>query len=269
MTKRIDLFDSTYSHFTAQVLEAVRRETFGQDIGQNSWLMADEYNRFISWLRLAPEHHVLEVACGSGGPARHLAHQAGCHVTGIDATESGIATATQSAVESNLTDRLSFKVADASAPLLFADNAFDALVCIDSMNHFPNRLSVLQEWRRVLRPGQRAVFTDPVVITGPVTNDELALRSSIGLFLFVPPGVNEQLVEKAGFDLVRQEDVTENAALVSGRWHTARRRYKDALLEIEGEERFEGLQQFFAAVHRLTAERRLSRIVYLVEKRAG
>ena len=32
---------------------------------------------------------------------------------------------------------------------------------------------------------------------------------------------------------------------------------------IEGEERFDNLQQFFDAVHRLTTERRLSRIAYL------
>lgn len=269
MTKRIDLFDSTYSHFTEQALEAIRKETFGYDIGQNSWLTVDEYDRFISWLRLAPGHHVLEVASGSGGPAIYLANQVGCHVTGIDANESGIATATQSALKSDPAHQPSFKVADANAPLPFEENSFDALVCIDSMNHFPDRLSVFQEWQRVLRPGQRAVFTDPVVITGPVTNDELALRSSIGLFLFVPPGVNEGLIEKAGFHLIQQEDVTENAALISGRWQQARQRYKDALLQMEGEERFEGLQKFFSAVHRLTAERRLSRIVYLVEKHSG
>jgi len=100
-----------------------------------------------------------------------------------------------------------------------------------------------------------------------VTNEELALRSSIGLFLFVPPGVNEKLIENAGFDLLEAKDATENAALVSGRWHQARQHYRDALLKIEGEEHFEGLQKFFATVHRLTTERRLSRIVYLVEKR--
>jgi SAM-dependent methyltransferase len=269
MTKRIDLFDSTYSHFTEDVLDAIRKETFGQDIGQNSWLTVDEYNRFILRLGLAPEDHVLEVASGSGGPALYLANHVGSYVTGIDANESGVATATQSAVKSNQTDRVSFKVADASSPLPFDDNSFDGILCIDSMNHFPNRLSVFQEWHRVLRPGHRAVFTDPVVITGAVTNDELAMRSLVGLFLFVPPGVNEQLIENAGFHLLQQEDVTENAALVSGRWHQARQRHKDALLQIEGEERFEGLQQFFAMVHRLTLEKRLSRVVYLVEKSAG
>lgn len=266
MTKRIDLFYGTYGHFDDRVLEAIRKETFGHDIGQNSWLTADEYDRFISWLGLEPEHRVLEVASGSGGPARYLASRAGCRVTGVDANESGVATATRSAADSDASDRLSFQVADANLPLPFGDGAFDALVCIDSMNHFPNRLGVFREWRRVLRPGGFALFTDPVVITGAVTNDELALRSSIGLFLFVPPGINEELIEKAGLRLVRREDVTENATLVSGRWREARQRHEEALVLMEGAERFEGLQRFFAAVHDLTSERRLSRIVYLAQK---
>lgn len=269
MSKRVDLFDSTYHHFTEHVLEAIRKETFGQDIGQNSWLTVAEYDRFIGWLRLEPEQHVLEVASGSGGPAWYLATHAQVHVTGIDANASGVATAVQRVAASHHPQRLSFQVADANAPLPFDDNAFDAVVCIDSMNHLPDRLRVFGEWCRVLRPGRRAVFTDPVVITGPVTNDELALRSSIGLFLFVPPGINEDLITQAGLQLVHQEDVTENAAVVAGRWHQARQGYKAELLQIEGEERFEGLQRFFAAVERLTRERRISRIVYLVEKRAG
>ena len=266
MSERVDLFDSTYSNFSEQVLAAIREETFGKDIGQNSWLTADEYDRFISWLRLEPHQHVLEVASGSGGPARYLAEHTRCYVTGIDANESGVETATRSLDQSDLRDRIVIQAADANARLPFDDSAFDGLLCIDSMNHLPDRLNVFREWQRILGPGRRAVFTDPVVITGPVTNDELALRSLVGLFLFVPPGVNEQLISAAGFQLVQQEDVSSNAALVSRRWHDARRRHKDALLQIEGEERFEGLQKFFAAVHRLTSERRLSRIVYLVEK---
>jgi SAM-dependent methyltransferase len=267
LTQRVDLFDSTYGHFSEDVLATVRRETFGLDIGQNSWLTVDEYDRFISWLRLRAEQHVLEVASGSGGPALYLADRTSCHVTGIDSNEHGIAEATRGAFHSHQSHRINFRVADATAPLPFANDTFDALLCIDSMNHFPDRLRVFQEWQRVLRPGGRAVFTDPVVITRPVTNDDLALRSSIGLFVFTPPGVNERFMEIAGLNLLRLEDVTTNAAIVAGRWSRARQRHREALIAIEGEERFEGLQKFFGAVHRLTSERRLSRIVYLVEKR--
>lgn len=239
------------------------------DIGQNSWLTVGEYDRFLPWLRLTSEHHVLEVASGSGGPALYLAKTAGCRVTGIDANEQGVTTASQMAVRSNQTQRVRFTVGDANVRLPFDDDTFDAVLCFDSMNHFPDRLAVFREWHRVLRAGHRAIFTDPVVITGPVTNDELAMRSSIGLFLFVPPGVNERLIEEAGLQLVRQADVTENAAQIAGRWHQARRRHKDDLLEVEGEQRYEGLQRFFAAVQQLTSERRPSRIAYLAEKRAG
>ena len=268
LTPSIDLFDSTYGHFTEDVLATIRHETFGQDIGQNSWLTVEEYDGFISWLQLSPEQHVLEVASGSGGPALYLADRASCHVTGIDNNENGVAEATRAAIDSHQSHRVRFRVADATAPLPFANDTFDALLCIDSMNHSPDRLRVLQEWRRVLLPGRRAVFTDPVVISGPVTNEDLALRSSIGLFLFTPPGVNEHLIETAGFNLLHQVDVTLDAEIVAGRWGQSRHRHREALIQIEGEERFEGLQKFFGAVHRLTAQRRLTRVAYLVEKPA-
>jgi hypothetical protein len=69
--------------------------------------------------------------------------------------------------------------------------------------------------------------------------------------------------------LLKNEDGSANAALVVVRWHESRQRRKDALIKIEGEERFAGLQQFFATVHSLTSEGRLSQIVNLVEKQAS
>jgi SAM-dependent methyltransferase len=266
LSANIDLFYDTYANFTEQVLASVRAATFGEDIGQNSWVTADEYEGFIQSLRLRDEAHVVEIASGSGGPALHLARKTGCRVTGLDANPSGVETANRAATRAGLEKRLRFMVADATCPLPFDDNTFDALLCIDSMNHFPNRSDSLKEWCRVLKPGGRAIFTDPVVITGPVTNEELAARSSIGLFVFVPKGLNEELIVKAGFKLVSQLDATENAAMVSRRWREARQRFRDDLLRMEGADNFEGVQSFLGAVHRLTAERRLSRIAYVAEK---
>ena len=264
--KKVDLFYNTYANFTGEVLTAIREETFGEDIGQNSWLTVDEYDQFIGWLGLDEHAHVLEVASGSGGPALHLARKYRCRVSGIDVNAFAVSTAERASAAYGFAHRARFKVGDACTRLPYPDRNFDALVCIDSMNHFPERLQTFQEWWRVLRSGARAVFTDPVAVTGPVTSEEFAQRSSIGLFVFVPRQVNEELIVKAGFKIVSQLDVTENAALVSRRWREARERFRDELVSIEGQERFDGVQKFLGAVHRLTSERRLSRIAYLVEK---
>ena len=265
MSNRVDLYNSTYGNFTEQVLAEVRRETYGEDIGQNSWITAEEYDTFYSWLMLAPQRHVLEVASGSGCPALYLARKHGCRITGIDINEEGLNTARQAALAAKIANA-DFQPANADQRLPFDAETFDAIVCIDSMNHFRDRLGVLREWHRVLKAGRRILFTDPVVLTGPVSNDELAARSNIGFFLFVPLEVTERLVKEAGFHLLRREDVTGNIELTSGRWHAARQRHRDALVQIEGEERFEGLQRFLAAVYKLTRERRLSRFVFVAEK---
>ena len=265
MSKQVDLYNSTYGNFQEQVLAEIRRETYGEDIGQNSWITTDEYDTFYSWLDLSAGDHVLEVASGSGGPALYLAKKFKCRITGLDINEEGLKTANQAAREANITDA-KFQYADVNQRMPFDDVTFDAVMCTDSMNHFRDRLGYLKEWRRVLKTGRRVLFTDPVVITGPVSNEELAARSNIGFFLFVPLDVTKQYIREAGFNLLRCEDVTGNIELTSGRWHAARERHREDLIKIEGEERFDGLQKFFSTVHKLTSERRLSRYVFLAEK---
>lgn len=268
MTAQVDLTHSTYSSIAEQVMAAIRQETYGQDLGQTSWITAEEYDGFGQWLGLAPGRHVLEVASGAGGPALHLARKFGCRVTGIDLNESSVAAANQSALATH-TPNAYFQVADVDRGLPFEAGTFDALLCMDSLNHFRDRPAVFQEWARVLRPGGRLVGTDPVVITGPVSNEELAQRSATGFFMFVPAAQTEAWLAAAGLRLARRENVTENAAQVAGRWHAARQKHQAALIQIEGAERFEGLQKFAWAVHILSRERRLSRFAFLAEKPAS
>jgi len=254
-----DLYGS-YADFEADVLARVRRRTFDEDFGQNSWTSAEEYRRWAAWLGLGSDAHALEIASGSGGPARRLAELTGARVTGVDVDARAVETANARA--RGLEGRVSFHVADAAATLPFAGSSFDALVCVDAANHLPDRAAVLREWRRVLKPGAKAIWTDPVVVTGAVSDEELATRSSIGFFLFTQPGVNETLLQRTGFRLERMEDATAAVEQVAGRWLAARTEEREALEQLEGAERFESLQRFFDAVHRLAAERRLSRHVY-------
>lgn len=111
MSEQTDLYDSTYGRFAERVLAEIRAETYGSDIGQNSWTSADEYARIAQWLELRADTRVLEVACGSGGPALHLARTSGCRVVGIDSNAHGVEAASRSARDAGLGDRAEFRVA--------------------------------------------------------------------------------------------------------------------------------------------------------------
>jgi len=262
----VDLYDNVYSDFTSGAEATVRQAAFGEDIGQSSWITAEEWLGFADQLEVSPASEVLEVGSGSGGPAVYLARRRGCRVTGVDINEHGVMNARALAEAQGIRSRTTFEVVDASGPLPFPAASFDAIVSNDAMCHIPDRLSALREWHRVARPGGRILFSDAMIVTGALSNEELAARSSIGFYLYVPPGENERVIRQAGFDLVRVLDVTENAALISRRWHDARAAHRDELLAREGKGNFEGLQRFLACAYRVSSERRLSRYAFVARK---
>jgi SAM-dependent methyltransferase len=137
-------------------------------------------------------------------------------------------------------DHVEFHTVDAAGPLPFSSASFDAIVSNDAMCHIKPRLDVLREWNRVLRPAGQALFTDAMVITGLISHEELATRSS--RILFICPAGRESAAACRGFDLRSVNDLTDslNAADVSKQW--------------------------FACVRTLSVERRLSRYCYLVKK---
>jgi SAM-dependent methyltransferase len=262
----VELYDNVYGDFASEAEAAVRRETYGEDMGQSSWLTVGEWLGFADRLGIRAGSEALEVGSGSGGPAVHLALSRDCRVTGVDINEHGVRNSATLARARGVADRTEFQTVDASRPLPFPAGCFDAVLSNDAMCHIRDRGAVLRDWHRVLRSGGRLLFTDAMVLTGVVSHEELATRSSIGFYLFVPPGENERLLEEAGFAVLNVEDVTANAEQIARRWHDARARQEGALIAREGKTNFEGLQRFLQCVHTLSLERRLSRFAYLAEK---
>ncbi len=263
---RVDLYGAQYGNFRSGVLAAVRAEAFGEDFGQNGWQTADESDQFIASLALGPASRLLDVACGSGGPSLRIAAKSGASVVGVDLHADGIATARSVAAERGLAQRATFQQADAGATLPFDAESFDAILCVDAINHLMDRARVLAEFSRVLKRGGRLLYTDPIVVTGWLTDEEMRIRSSIGRFLFVAPGVNERLLAAAGFEVVSVENATDNMAGMAERWHAARGRHAAELRRIEGDATFEGHQTFLEVTARLAAEKRLSRCRFLARR---
>jgi len=263
---QFDFYGAHYGRFGSDLAAALRREVYGEDLGQTSWRTAAEQAEIVDLLHLGPDLHLLDIGCGSGGPSLALVERTGCRVTGLDIEVAGIAQAQAQASARSLADRSSFRVADCGGRLPFDDSSFDAVLCIDAVSHLPDRFGTLREWARLLRPGGRLLFTDPVVVTGAVAKAELDVRAALGLYLFVPPGLNEAACATAGLAVLRSEDRTSAIAEIAARWHALRIRHAPELERDEGADWFAQRQRFLEATAELAGSRRLSRILYLAEK---
>jgi SAM-dependent methyltransferase len=264
----VDHYGAHYGNFANDLYAEIREEAFGADIGQTGWLTANEQDLFIGWLGLSESDHLLDLACGSGGPTLRIAEMTGCRVSGVDLHDEGVANAIANAKERGIEARANFQQGNAAERLAFADFSFDAITCVDAINHLPNRSRVLEEWHRVLKPGGRLLFTDPIVLTGPVTNEEITIRASIGFFLFVPRGVDEALLKQAGFEIERVEDRTQNMAENAAGWLSARAKRESDLRVIEGDDVFDGQQTFLETAAILAKEKRLSRLAILARRKS-
>ena len=266
MTEKVDLYNSAYGNYGAELYRQIRVETYGEDLGQTSWVTTQESNEIPRMLGITAASNVLEIGSGSGRYALQVAAATGCRVLGVDINEPGILNANALAAGQNLAERVRFEKCDASQPLRFGEGTFDAIFSNDVLCHVPGRDKLLRELHRVLKPGGRLLFSDALVIGGVISHQEIAARSSIGYFLFSPPGENERMLQEAGFAIVDIKDTTATASAISKRWRDARQKRAAALTETEGKENFEGLQCFLSTVSSLTTEARLRRLLYVAER---
>jgi SAM-dependent methyltransferase len=266
MSEKVDLYDSAYANYASEVYRQVRIETYGEDFGQTSWVTTEESNEIPRMLNLARDSFVLEIGCGSGGYALYLAQKTGCRIIGVDINAPGVHNANQLALARGLASQVRFEQCDASKSLPFNDNTFDAVFSNDVLCHLPGRPAILGEIFRVLKPGARMLFSDALVIGGLLSHEEIATRSSIGFYVYSPPGENERIMDQVGFSEIKTTDTTENAANIAKRWHDARQKRKADLIAAEGDANFEGLQRFLACVHTISGERRLRRYLYSASK---
>jgi arsenite methyltransferase len=113
--------------------------------------------------------HCLDVACGRGASALHLAQQFGCRVTGVDYGAENIAAAQSLAAEKEMAHLATFRQGDAEK-LPLDDGTFDAVISECSFCTFPDKPIAAAEIARVLCPGGRLGLTD-MTVNDPLPDD--------------------------------------------------------------------------------------------------
>lgn len=110
---------------------------------------------------LKRDERVLDCGAGYGGAARWLAKTYGCPVTCLNLSTVQNERNRRMTAEAGLTDRI--EVLDGAFETIPLDDAsVDCVWSQDSILHSGEKAKVLAEIHRVLKPGGRFVFTDPM-----------------------------------------------------------------------------------------------------------
>ena len=159
-------------------------------------------------VELDVDTRVLDVGCGIGGPARHLASEFGCRVTGLDLTEEFCRVAAMLAERTGLADRAVFRQGDA-LDMPFKDASFDLVWTQHASMNIADKARLYGEMHRVLKPGGRLALYDIAQGPGGPLHFPVpwARRPEIS-FLTTPESLSAG-VEAAGFRIDVFRDVSE------------------------------------------------------------
>src|SRR5262249_26179594 len=117
-------------------------------------VFASMLEEYLNVMRIDTSKRVLDMGCGTGVAARHIARRPGFsgRGVGVDLSSHLAATAPRLAHEEGIADRVEFWLGDTRSLDLEAE-AFDSVVAHTLVSHVDNPLAVLTEAARLVRRG--------------------------------------------------------------------------------------------------------------------
>lgn len=164
--------------------------------------------QLASLIQLTPSSRVLDIGAGYGGSARYLAQHSGCSVDCLNLSEIQNQRNRQLNQEQGLSNQIQVIDGDFES-IPASDQTYDVICSQDAILHSGHRRGVLEEVKRVIKPGGDFIFTDPMQsydcpsgVLQPVL-DRIHLDSlgSIGFY--------SQNLQELGFDEIQIIEMTE------------------------------------------------------------
>ncbi len=162
--------------------------------------------------QINPDSVVIDVGCGSGTIAMGLCRATGCRVTGVDLSGVRIANAIDALKEQpeDVRNKVTFKKGSAT-DLPIEDGTFDRAWSQATIYHVPDKVKVLEEVYRVLKPGGIFVFDD-LIKPKPEIGDKA--RKFVYERLLYDTDFSfesyQKALKSAGFEVLEAEDMSRH-----------------------------------------------------------
>jgi ubiquinone/menaquinone biosynthesis C-methylase UbiE len=192
-------FERTYAGSPSAVAERVWRGVFGAEypagLDPYSYVSVSELERFATDARVGPSDTIADLGCGRGGPGLSVAMATGANLVGIDISSSALEAARERATALGLDGRARFQEGSFEDTGL-RDRSVDALMSIDALLFSADKAAALAEFRRIVRPEGRLVFTSWDFHRQPTGR---------------PPQVEDHrpLLRAAGFEVLTYEETAD------------------------------------------------------------
>lgn len=180
---------------------------------------------------IAPGMRVVDIGCGIGGPARTLAAEFGCRVTGVDLTLEFVRVATLLTERVGLADACRFVHGSATA-LPLEDSPFDAAWSQNMMMNVEDKAAFFREAARVLAPGGTFAFEAVVAGNGEPVHLPAFWAAEPALNFLVSADTLGSLLADAGFEAIHIEDTTAHVIEMAKRRRAALESHDPARLTI-------------------------------------
>jgi sarcosine/dimethylglycine N-methyltransferase len=223
-SSQVDTDRDNYRKFYDTELSALLSAIWGGNLHMGLFAEAGEplpkaqqraKDRMARAAALAAGQSVLEVACGAGATAIHLARRYGVSVDATNIAEAQLAEAAENARAADVSDRVSFAFADYHH-LPGPSGAYDCWWCQEALLYATDRTQVFSEARRVVKPGGRIVFSDLTLSRGLPQNERESFAADIRAPHLWPIEDYDLLFARMNFKIVERQDWSSHVAASFG-----------------------------------------------------
>lgn len=171
---------------------------------------AEATHELITESGINKDSKILDVGCGIGGPARMIAFETGCKVTGIDLTEDFIRTAKLLSELVGLDDLTEFICGDATK-LPFNDESFDIVWTQHAQMNIKEKDKLYSEIFRVLKKGGKFIYYDIFSAGNEPLYYPLPWAEESNISHLITVQEYDALLKETGFKEIQKTDKTEKS----------------------------------------------------------